>query len=147
MKEKKDLSNLKIILDTNLFISFLINDDIQFLTELFRLEKIDLIVSKELIDEISRVACRPKFSKFINKEQVDTIVHLISNFGIKVDVTSDVTICRDKNDNYLLALAKDSNADFLLTGDKDLLLLHKFDNTFIVKINEFKQLMKNFSTL
>jgi hypothetical protein len=36
-------------------------------------------------------------------------------------INSRVTVCRDLKDNYLLALARDSNANFLITGDKDLL--------------------------
>ncbi|MEH2030170.1 MAG: hypothetical protein V7K67_10930 [Nostoc sp.] len=40
-------------------------------------------------------------------------------------------------DNYLLALSKDSDANFLLTGDQDLLEIAKFENTEIVTYQEF----------
>ena len=58
-------------------------------------------------------------------------------------VNSEITICRDSKDNFLLALAKDAGADFLITGDKDLLSLKTFGNTKIISLNEFvKQLNK-----
>ena len=45
-------------------------------------------------------------------------------------------MCRDAKDNYLLALAKDSDANLLVTGDKDLLVIAKFENTEIVTYQE-----------
>ncbi len=143
MKEEKDRSNLKVITDTNLFISFLTNGDFRFIYELINIEKIDLLLSKELIDELTRVSFRPKFTKLIQKSQIYILNEILLKFGIMVNVTSNINISRDKNDDYLLALAKDGNADFLLTGDKDLLSIGKFENTHIIKISEFKQLMKN----
>jgi len=143
MKEEKEKANLKVIIDTNIFISFLINDNLNFISDLIRKEKIDLVISEDLLDEISRVAYRPKFRNYINKEKITLLISLLSNFGITVEVNSKVNVCRDVNDNFLLALAKDSSADFLITGDKDLLHIHKFGNTFILNISEFKQLTKN----
>jgi uncharacterized protein len=48
-----------------------------------------------------------------------------------------VDASRDKKDNYLLALSKASKADYLITGDKDLLMLKVFRGTGIVKMSEF----------
>lgn len=49
-----------------------------------------------------------------------------------MDVKSQTTGCRDEKDNFLLALAIDSKADFLLTGDKDLLEIKKIGKTRII---------------
>ncbi|MDX2063435.1 MAG: putative toxin-antitoxin system toxin component, PIN family [Bacteroidia bacterium] len=43
-----------------------------------------------------------------------------------------VTVCRDPNDNHVLQLCREVHADFLLTGDKDLLVLERFEATRIV---------------
>jgi uncharacterized protein len=48
---------------------------------------------------------------------------------LSIEITSEVSIGRDAKDNYLLALAKDSQADFLITGDRDLLSLVNFEGT------------------
>lgn len=54
-----------------------------------------------------------------------------------MEVKSIVTVCRDPKDNFLLALSKDGKADYLLTGDKDLLDLIKFGKTQIKTITAF----------
>jgi predicted nucleic acid-binding protein len=53
------------------------------------------------------------------------------------------SICRDVRDNFLLALAKDSKADYLITGDKVLLELKNFNKTKITTISSFFEEMKN----
>lgn len=61
-----------------------------------------------------------------------------------LQVESFVTVCRDPKDNFLLALAKDGKADYLLTGDKDLLALIKFGKTKIKTITAFLDETKNY---
>ena len=60
-----------------------------------------------------------------------------------INTTSEVFICRDAKDNYLLGLAKDSDANFLVTGDQDLLVIAKFENTEIVTYQELLQKLYN----
>jgi uncharacterized protein len=52
-------------------------------------------------------------------------------------------VCRDSKDNFLLALAKDGKADYLLTGDKDLLELVQFGNTRIETLAVFLEETKH----
>jgi len=61
-----------------------------------------------------------------------------------IEVESIVTICRDPKDNFLLALARDGKADYLLTGDNDLLDLKKFGKTKIITITNFVEATKNY---
>ena len=61
-----------------------------------------------------------------------------------IEVKRNVTVCRDSKDNFLLALAKDGKADYLLTGDKDLLELKKFGKTKIRTISLFIEEAKNY---
>lgn len=53
------------------------------------------------------------------------------------DATSKVNICRDPKDNYLLSLAIDANADFIITGDNDLLILQTVRSSKIISYKEF----------
>lgn len=61
----------------------------------------------------------------------------LKNIGLFIDIQSVVTICRDPKDNYLLALVKDAKADFLTTGDQDLLVLKSFEGTEIITYRDF----------
>ncbi|WP_188562824.1 putative toxin-antitoxin system toxin component, PIN family [Hymenobacter frigidus] len=56
-------------------------------------------------------------------------------------VTSAVELCRDPKDNFLLNLALDSQADYLLSGDEDLLVLGSVGSTSIMTLAEFAQQM------
>jgi putative PIN family toxin of toxin-antitoxin system len=127
----------RIILDTNLWISFLISKDLSKLDKIIFEKKAVLVFSKELLDEFLEVVKRPKFKRFFSKLAVENILETIDEYADFVVVKSNVTICRDSKDNFLLALAKDGKADFLLTGDNDLLTIGKFEKTSIETISDF----------
>ncbi|MEI6728824.1 MAG: putative toxin-antitoxin system toxin component, PIN family [bacterium] len=60
------------------------------------------------------------------------------------NIKSKVTICRDENDNMHLDLAQQAEANFIITGDKDLLILGKFENTLIIQPGDFKKLASQY---
>ena len=70
-------------------------------------------------------------------EQIESLMILIHRRSIFIDVTSQIALSRDTKDDYLLALSLDGNADFLITGDNDLLVLGKYQQTVIMKIADF----------
>lgn len=127
----------RIILDTNLWISFLISKDLSKLDEILFEKKAKLVFSKELLDEFLEVAKRPKFRRFFSKIDIENILETIDEYADFVIVKSKITICRDPKDNFLLSLAKDGKADFLLTGDNDLLDIGVFEKTSIETISDF----------
>jgi uncharacterized protein len=126
-----------IILDTNLWVSFLISKDFSKLDELLFQNEVILVFSKELLEEFLEVTKRPKFRRFFLKTDVESILETIHEYAEFVVVKSKTTICRDPKDNFLLALAKDGKADFLLTGDNDLLSIGVFEKTSIKTISNF----------
>lgn len=131
------MRNEKIILDTNLWISFLISKKYSQLDELIENQSIRLIFSNELLEEFIDVVSRPKFKKYFSKKDIEKILDYLDQFGELVKVTSDIKVCRDEKDNFLLNLSVDSEADYLITGDKDLLILEKIENTKILTFTEF----------
>lgn len=130
-------STSRIILDVNLLISYLISSTIDPLFPLIIKGKVTLLFSEDLMAEFIEVASRPKFEKYFNSVNVAELVTILNTLAIWVKVTSDITICRDPKDNYLLSLAKDGKADYLVTGDQDLLILEKFEQTSICLLNQF----------
>jgi len=136
------MRNKKVILDTNLWISFLISKKFDFLDNLIIKGKIKLIFSKELIEEFLTVAKRPKFAKYFTDEDFKEILRLFDRYGRLIKVDSIRSECRDPKDNFLLSLAVDSKADFLVTGDSDLLVIGKIKRTKIVSYNDFIEKLK-----
>jgi len=130
----------KIIIDTNLWISFLIKSDFKQLDGLIKQGKIKILFSLESYEEFLSVVERPKFKKYFQREDVESLLELFESYGELVQTLNDVNICRDEKDNFLLALAKYSKADFLITGDNDLLDLKKFQGTEIITFTSFLKL-------
>jgi putative PIN family toxin of toxin-antitoxin system len=132
----------RIIIDTNLWISFLLSKQFSFLDELLTKQSVQLVFSQELLSEFLDVVNRPKLKKYFSDESVAMVLELIDQYAEFVVVTSSVDVCRDSKDNFLLSLAKDGSVDFLITGDQDLLVIESFVNTEILTISEFEQRIK-----
>lgn len=114
---------MRIVLDTNLWISFLISSRYEKLDELLSNHECKLLFSQELLEEFIDVANRPKLRKYISRIELENILDTIDEVAEFIDVTSEISKCRDPKDNFLLSLAVDAKADYLLTGDNDLLVL------------------------
>ncbi|MCF2491220.1 putative toxin-antitoxin system toxin component, PIN family [Dyadobacter sp. CY347] len=130
---------IRIILDTNLWISFLISKDYSKLDKILFSGKCRLVFSEELVREFLLVAGRPKFKKYFSTDDLEAILESIEEYADFVHVTTVATHCRDAKDNFLLSLAIDGKADYLLTGDSDLLDLETVEDTQIVTIANFLQ--------
>jgi putative PIN family toxin of toxin-antitoxin system len=133
MKKGKD----RIIIDTNLWISFLLKKDYSKLDKLFSEKKIILLMSENLLIEFIDVATRPKFSKYFSFEDIKELAVEISSRALFVEVSSKIIQCRDPKDDFLLSLSKDGNATHLITGDNDLLEIGKFENTIILNMSNY----------
>jgi putative PIN family toxin of toxin-antitoxin system len=133
------MRNLKsrIILDTNLWISFLISKDFSKLDEIIFSKKSILIFSQELLEEFLEVVKRPKFRRYFAQADIEELLETIDEYGEFIVVKSKIEMCRDTKDNFLLSLAVDGKADFLLTGDQDLLMIEKIGKTNIKTISSF----------
>ena len=127
----------RIIIDTNLWISFLITKDFTKLDEIIFSRQGIIVFSQELLDEFLEVARRPKFRRFFSSADIEEILETIDEYADFVKVETKIEVCRDPKDNFLLSLSVDGHADFLLTGDKDLLDLAKFGETTLVTIADF----------
>jgi len=129
----------RIVFDTNIWISFLISKSLGDLDKLILNGKIVLLFSHELMTEFIDVTSREKLKPFFKEEDIASLIDLIEEYVEIVTVNSNVQICRDKKDNFLLALAKDGQADYLVSGDKDLLVLESFEKTKIVSLTSFRE--------
>src|SRR5258706_14842983 len=119
----------KVIIDTNLWISFLIGKELQNLKDLIVNEKIKLVTSDQLINELKIVTSRDKLKRYFDEGKVSELIALINIVSDKVTIKKIEKICRDPKDDFLLALSRASKADFLITGDKDLLEIKFYGRT------------------
>ncbi len=135
---------IRIIIDPNLIASVLIGGITRerFAGLTRHLDILEFIYSEQLLKEIRTFPQKPYFQKKgIDQVILKTFVSYFQGFAIKVIVTSEVKVGRDRNDHYLLSLARDSKADYLITGDPDLLLLQKYANTHVISLKAFMELL------
>ncbi|WP_072879497.1 putative toxin-antitoxin system toxin component, PIN family [Salegentibacter echinorum] len=130
-------TNHRIILDTNLWISFLLTRDFSKMDILLKNKEIKLLFSQELLDEFIEVAKRPKFEKYFSIPDLQLLMKEIKSKAVFINVKKSVQICRDPKDNFLLSLAIAGKATHLLTGDKDLLILEELEYTKIQTIKTY----------
>lgn len=104
-------------------------------------ERIKLIVSEKLIEELTNKITSRKFHKYFSISEAEKFIELLKQVSEIINPLPSVTICRDPKDNFLLDLAKHSKADYLITGDNDLLVVQNFENTKIISLNQFLKVL------
>lgn len=131
---------VKVIVDTNWWVSFAMNPAQSQMASLLLDDEIEFIGSAELQEEIFSVVNRPELARYFTGNALQELREIFSKSVAIKPVTSEVAVCRDPKDNFLLSLCRDSKAEFLITGDKDLLALKKFETTSILSMSEFLSL-------
>ncbi len=130
----------RIIIDTNVFISALIQRNFphHILNEIFKNTELKLCISDELFFEYCEVLSRKKFAKFpdfvANGQFILTEIERISTRYIP---KTRIELISDKDDNKLLELARESKADFLVTGNHNDFTMKEFEGTRIVNPKEY----------
>jgi len=127
---------LKIVIDTNVLISALIFPGVSSEVFDFVANNHEIVLSEWIIKEFSR-KCRDKL-KIPAEALGETLKHLSERIKIAVPKGEKPEICRDPDDDNVLWVARAVDADFLITGDQDLLVLKKFESTQILSPREYK---------
>ena len=131
----------KVIIDTNLWISFLLGHQVQFVRRVLTDMRFEVYVCAQLIEEIRDVASRDKICKHLGSNDLDDLLAILNAFCQFVVIESEVspTAVRDPKDLYLLALADTIGADYIVSGDADLTDLGEYHQARIIKLADFKQ--------
>ena len=132
---------MKIVIDSNIFVSSFFwggNPKEVFDRVLNGLD--ELFITDEIIQEIISVMSSNKFT--VNNNEIDDYVKIIEKYSKKiVSENVPVLISRDQDDNKILECAFDGNVDYIITGDKDLLVLIEYESIKIMKPKEYLELI------
>jgi uncharacterized protein len=102
-----------------------------------------IVTCNEQLQELIEVFKKPKIKKYFTPNQIGEFFELLDESSVNVFLKTKTDLCRVLKDNYLLSLAIDSNADFLIKGDNDLLILNSIENTKIIKFIDFEKISKS----
>ncbi|MBQ7126467.1 putative toxin-antitoxin system toxin component, PIN family [bacterium] len=133
---------MKVILDCNIWISFLLSKQDCLLKRMLMDTRFDIYICEELLSEIINVARRDKIRKRVSENELQQLLKIIDAFCEKTTISQIAeSIIRDPKDLYLLSLAETIDANYIVSGDKDLTDLNQHLKTRIVKLADFKLMM------
>ena len=119
---------MRVVLDTNVFVSAAIQSGAshRIVQHLIRENSDELIICDEILSEIRDVLfSRSRLRKWISLDDAKRYVEMLQqHFNFVPDPAFIIALSRDSDDDYILALAQRERADYVVSGDKDLLVLH-----------------------
>ena len=134
---------MRIIIDVNLWVSFGMGKSLDRLRLVLPHPEVELFASDDINREIADVVQRPRLKKYLKPNRVKEIFELLSQFAFYVPSFGEGNAnFMDAKDNYLLNLAAEVKADFLVTGDKPLLELGQYQKTRIISFAELLMLLE-----
>lgn len=135
---KKEKTIGRVVLDTNMLVSALLfQAELAGIVDLWKKGRIIPVLSKETFTEFKAVLEYPKFS--LTQQEIKVIIEeeVLPYFEV-IEVTDNIKgICRDVDDDKFIACAVSASADFIVTGDKDLLDLGKYKSVKIISASVF----------
>ncbi len=121
----------KIILDTNIIVSSLIQKNYPYLI-------VEHCISNPILQEYIEVLARPKFARFAGfKTNADFLIARICEISEMYNPIKKLKIIKDDPDNRFLELSAISNADFIITGNSSDFAMEFYQETRIVTPKEY----------
>jgi putative PIN family toxin of toxin-antitoxin system len=123
---------MKVVVDANVFISsFYWKGKPRKIIERVTDGHDEAFITADILEEIQDVMSRPKFKT--DSKAIQEYIRTIKNAATIIDNSASIDIVsRDKDDDKILDCAKLAQADFIISGDKDLLVLNEYAGIFIV---------------
>ena len=136
---------LRVVLDTNVFVSGLLSKTglPAKILDAWRAGQYLLIASPPIVAEIKRVLQTPRIREkyFITDGDIEQLIILLEKEALIVPGYTDVkdAIPDDPSDEMFLACAVDAAADFIVSGDRHLLEISEYKGISIITVNEFEE--------
>ncbi len=134
---------MRVVLDTNLFLSAFLSaaGPPARLIDAWRAGRFELVTSREQIEEVKRAARYEKIRSYVSHAAVGRLVNGLRAAEIVLKRLPLVGGAPDPGDDFLLAMAVATDAEFLVTGDKALLSLKCVADTRIVSASRFAAIL------
>ena len=128
---------MKILFDSNLWISFMIGKRLSTLADVLCRHDVEVYICEQQLDEIRNVIARPKFDNIISAETRYYFFEMVYDVCFFTDITIEaISAIRDPKDLYLLSMAESVPVDYIVSGDKDLTDLKEHVGIPILKYSE-----------
>lgn len=134
---------MRVILDTNIFVSMSFAHSGTFLTlrHAWRTGAFQVLLSEELYTEVARILEKPKIQKYVSDTRRERFLAELKLFTLPVTVHMPFPEAPDPNDAFLLAMIREGEADALVTGDKALLNLASWSGVPVISVVSFLKML------
>jgi putative PIN family toxin of toxin-antitoxin system len=134
-------NKIRVVIDTNIWVSMamgsrVVSEQMAFIIER---ENIEIFSSIELFDELTETLTKPRLKNYLTQNRTRQLFELIWLKTQLITIQSAMKICRDPKDDFILNLAFDCSAQYIVTGDKDLLVLNPLNALQILTVTDFLQ--------
>lgn len=131
---------VRFVLDTNVIISALLFETGKPARAFqYALQYGEILLSLDLLEELNEVLGRKKFKRYVTDEEREAFIEALVERAILVDSLIEIQACRDPKDDKILELAVSGEAEYIISGDQDLLVLNPFQEIEILTVEEFLQ--------
>lgn len=137
---------IRAVLDTNVLVSYLLTHRPPIATLIDRhlaREDFVLVTAPELLEELERVLRYPKLHRYCTDSERTRFVALLMTLSEVVELPESIPrICRDPDDDRVIACAVAGKADLIVSGDRDLLALGRVGRISIQSTTQFLEILE-----
>ena len=132
---------MRCVFDTNVLVSALLLPDSKPRKSLdLALRRGNVLISFATLAELHEVLGRKQFRRYFDEEDIRTFIAALTREAQWIDVAEQIRACRDPRDDMFLELAVSGDADYIISGDTDLLALNPFQGIRILPPHLFLEL-------
>lgn len=132
------MNKARIVIDTNILISYVLKPNSCLRHDVdYALKSCKLLISQGCFDELRNVIERFVKKGFVTIQESAEFLGSIVEVAEWIKIIEPIKACRDPKDDKFLELAVNGQAEYLITGDQDLLVLHPFRKTQILTVKDF----------
>jgi putative PIN family toxin of toxin-antitoxin system len=133
----------RVVIDTNAMVSrLLLPESVPGKAVRKAVDQAELLVSEATLNELADVLAREKFNPYISIEERQEFLRLLGRIAEMVPIILAVYGCRDPQDDKFLEIAVNGEANMIVTGDKDLLVLNPFRGIAIVTPSAYPEMVE-----
>ena len=137
---------IRAVLDTNLLVSYLLTHRPPIATlidDFLAKDEFAMVTAPELLAELDRVLRYPKLQRYYTDEERTRFVALVLALSTVVELPETIPpICRDPDDDWLIACVVVGEADVIVSGDDDLLALERVGDIPILTAAQFLEMLE-----
>lgn len=131
-------NEVRYVFDTNVLISAVLFENSKPAQALqYALTNGKVLLSLDLLEELNEVLGRERFNRYLTTEEREEFLEALIERAVLVEITENVQECRDPKDDKVLELALNGEAQYIISGDRDLIALNPFRDVRVITADEF----------